>query len=182
MSIQTHRKMTLKQRFGARVAHVIEMWRANQVINPCSDGTPVTYPYGVRSSAYASGYHTGEDHACVEGTLVQSVSYGKVVFVGDGSHPGGWGPSYGKQVIIETVKVEQKTGKSYRYAYCHLSAVNIKVGTRVNPGAVLGRSGQTGNATGPHLHFEARVVPYTYGTDIRPSIVKMRRGNRAGNR
>jgi murein DD-endopeptidase MepM/ murein hydrolase activator NlpD len=41
--------------------------------------------------------------------------------------------------------------------YAHLATTNVKVGQWVAGGTVLGRVGSTGDATGPHLHFEVRV-------------------------
>jgi murein DD-endopeptidase MepM/ murein hydrolase activator NlpD len=55
-----------------------------------------------------------------------------------------------------------------RYSqYAHLSALAVKAGQQVNTGQRIGRSGSTGNATGPHLHFEIRTGP-AYGSDVDP--------------
>jgi murein DD-endopeptidase MepM/ murein hydrolase activator NlpD len=51
--------------------------------------------------------------------------------------------------------------------YGHLSSIHVLVGQKVTPGQQIGVSGATGNATGPHLHFEARTTP-EYGSDIDP--------------
>jgi murein DD-endopeptidase MepM/ murein hydrolase activator NlpD len=45
-------------------------------------------------------------------------------------------------------------GGGVRSLYAHLSAVAVSAGQRVAGREVIGRSGSTGNATGPHLHFE----------------------------
>lgn len=43
------------------------------------------------------------------------------------------------------------------YQYCHLSSRSVAAGARVSPGQIVGYTGNTGNSTGPHLHFEVRV-------------------------
>jgi murein DD-endopeptidase MepM/ murein hydrolase activator NlpD len=44
-----------------------------------------------------------------------------------------------------------------RTFYAHLSAIDVRVGDWIAGGTVVGRVGATGDATGPHLHFEVRV-------------------------
>lgn len=172
--IGTRRKMKLRERWGALVANKVERRLEGKIVNP-SPGYRVSYPYGVRSASYQAGHHTGEDHACPVGTKVEAVSFGHVIFAGWGSAPGGWGPAYGNMVVVESNQVDPKTGKHYRYAYCHLSRIDVHNGAPVHPGKVVGLSGQTGNVTGPHLHFEARRSPYYYGSDIPPLRVKQRK-------
>ena len=72
----------------------------------------------------------------------------------------GWGGAYGYQVVLR-----HADGRYTQYG--HLSAISVRQGQKVNSGQRIGRSGATGNATGPHLHFEVRTGP-GYGTDINP--------------
>lgn len=137
--------------------------RAGHVLNPVP-GYPVSYGYGVKSAKYASGHHTGEDHACPVGTEIVAVTWGHVYATGWSAD--GWGADYGNMVIIE------KATGDYYYAYCHLSRIDVKPGQAVVPGMVLGRSGATGNVTGPHVHFEVRPLGGRYGTDVRTLKVK----------
>ncbi|MFE3181299.1 transglycosylase family protein [Streptomyces violascens] len=116
------------------------------------DAHPST-PYHKAGSSWASGYHTGVDFPVATGTSVKAVTSGTVV-------EAGWGGSYGYQVVIH-----HPDGRYSQYA--HLSAVNVKAGQKVNTGQRIGRSGATGNATGPHLHFEIRTGP-AYGSDVDP--------------
>lgn len=130
------------------------------------DGAPlrVTTPYRKPGPLWALGYHTGEDYAAPIGSLAVAVSWGRVIAVGSTT----WGPAYGTMVVVRTA-----SGR-YDYAYCHLSRVDVKVGDRVRPGKVLGRTGDTGNTRGAHLHFEARTRGGRYGSDVHPA--KVRRG------
>ncbi|WP_438290087.1 transglycosylase family protein [Streptomyces sp. HUAS TT7] len=116
------------------------------------DAHPST-SYHKAGSSWASGYHTGVDFPVATGTSVKAVTSGTVV-------EAGWGGSYGYQVVIH-----HPDGRYSQYA--HLSAVNVKAGQQVNTGQRIGRSGATGNATGPHLHFEIRTGP-AYGSDVDP--------------
>ena len=90
--------------------------------------------------------HRGVDYAAPAGTPVRATGNGKVVFAG---RQGG----YGNVVILEHQGV-------YSTVYAHLSRIGARVhnGTRVTLGEVIGYVGQTGWATGPHLHYEFRVA------------------------
>ncbi|MFF4261548.1 transglycosylase family protein [Streptomyces virginiae] len=109
--------------------------------------------YRVSGSSWSSGYHTGVDFPVATGTTVKSVGPGSVVSAG-------WAGAYGYQVVIR-----HTDGRYSQYA--HLSALGVKAGQQVSGGQRIGRSGSTGNTTGPHLHFEMRTGP-GYGSDIDP--------------
>ncbi|MBM4261823.1 MAG: hypothetical protein FJ145_10365 [Deltaproteobacteria bacterium] len=86
--------------------------------------------------------HEAIDYVAVEGTAVHAIGPGVVEYVGSQG-------SYGNLVRI-------KHGGGYASAYAHLSLASdhIAEGTKVEAGEVIGYVGQTGYATGPHLHFE----------------------------
>ncbi|WP_225826567.1 transglycosylase family protein [Streptomyces naphthomycinicus] len=109
--------------------------------------------YHVAGSHWSKGYHTGVDFLVPTGTSVKAAAAGHVVAAG-------WGGSYGYQVVLR-----HADGRYTQYA--HLSAISVRVGQSVTAGQRLGRSGSTGNVTGPHLHFEVRTGP-GFGTDIDP--------------
>ena len=89
-------------------------------------------------------HHDGLDFPAANGTPVHTPRPGRVARV-DGTDQG-----YGLQVVVE-----HPGGIRTRYA--HLSATSVRPGQLVRPGVELGRVGETGRATGPHLHFEALV-------------------------
>lgn len=109
--------------------------------------------YHVAGSSWSSGYHTGVDFPVPTGTSIKAVGPGTVLSAG-------WAGAYGYQVVIR-----HADGRYSQYA--HLSALGVKAGQQVSGGQRIGRSGSTGNTTGPHLHFEMRTGP-GYGTDIDP--------------
>ncbi|MEU0691997.1 transglycosylase family protein [Streptomyces uncialis] len=109
--------------------------------------------YRVSGPHWSKGYHTGVDFPVPTGTSVKSVSRGEIVSAG-------WAGSYGYQVIIR-----HSDGRYSQYA--HLSAISVRSGQSVVSGQRIGRSGSTGNSTGPHLHFEIRTGP-GFGSDIDP--------------
>lgn len=86
--------------------------------------------------------HEAVDYQAAHGTPVVAIGSGVVEFVG--SHAG-----YG-------LMVELKHAGGYGSSYAHLSrtAPGLEAGNRVNLGEVIGDVGQSGYATGPHLHFE----------------------------
>jgi len=66
-----------------------------------------------------------------------------------------WG--YGNYVVIDN-------GNNVTSLYAHLSKIVVTKGQNVQPGDVIGLEGQTGWATGPHVHFETRV----FGIPVNP--------------
>ncbi|WP_051716568.1 transglycosylase family protein [Streptomyces sp. NRRL F-5727] len=117
--------------------------------------------YGKPGSSWSSGYHTGVDFPVPTGTTVRAVSDGRIVTAG-------WGGAYGYQIVVR-----HDDGRYSQYA--HLSAVSVREGQRVTGGQRIGRSGSTGNSSGPHLHFEVRTGP-GYGSDIDPLAYLRARG------
>lgn len=101
---------------------------------------PVSSPFGA-SRSY--GGHVGIDYAVPTGTPVRSAAGGRVTNAGWISNAAGLG-----------VKVDHGGGVST--SYFHLSRATVQAGQFVSAGEVLGLSGATGNASGPHLHFEVR--------------------------
>lgn len=110
-------------------------------------------PYHAEGSSWSKGYHTGVDFPVPTGTSVKAVASGHVVSAG-------WGGSFGYQVVI-------RHGDGRYTQYAHLSAISVRDGQSVVAGQRIGRSGSTGNSTGPHLHFEVRTGP-GFGSDIDP--------------
>lgn len=115
------------------------------------DNILVTQEFGKTSSSgrlYASGTHNGVDFRASIGTPVRTSLSGTVV--GLGNTDGGGCYSYGKWILIR-----HANGLSTLYA--HLSSFNVSRGQSVSTGNVIGYSGFTGYATGPHLHFSVFV-------------------------
>ncbi|WP_432119576.1 peptidoglycan DD-metalloendopeptidase family protein [Streptomyces sp. bgisy032] len=116
-------------------------------------GASLGTPYRKAGSSWSKGYHTGIDFPVPTGTSVKSVASGSVVSAG-------WGGSFGYQVVIR-----HADGRYSQYA--HLSAISVRDGQTVSAGQRIGRSGSTGNSSGPHLHFEVRTGP-GFGSDVDP--------------
>lgn len=88
--------------------------------------------------------HPGLDLSTPSGSPVSAADTGLVIFAG-------WsGLGYGNAILIDH-------GNGYQTLYAHLSQVSIYCGAKVEKGKLIGLSGNTGNSSGPHLHFEVRV-------------------------
>ena len=98
----------------------------------------ISSPFGPRWG----GMHNGIDIAIVTGTPVKAAADGKVIYSGVNG-------GYGIMVIIDH-------GNGVETRYAHHSRNVVKVGDSVHRGQVIAYSGNTGNSTGPHLHFEIR--------------------------
>ena len=107
-------------------------------------GARLTSAYGTRVhpiSGHAASHH-GVDLAVPSGTPVVATSDGVVEIAS-------WWGGYGLMVALD-----HGGGSETRYA--HLSSLAVRPGESVSRGQVIGRSGSTGNSTGPHLHYEVR--------------------------
>lgn len=106
----------------------------------------ITQQFGKTSSSqrlYVSGTHNGVDFRALIGTPVRATLSGTVVAVNYGAVPN---CQYGKWVLI-------KHPNGLATLYAHLSDISVQKGTAVATGQVIGFSGDTGYATGPHLHL-----------------------------
>jgi murein DD-endopeptidase MepM/ murein hydrolase activator NlpD len=97
------------------------------------------------------GFHTGVDIANDFGTPVRATADGRVAYAG-------WEGGYGKLVVLDH-------GHGYQTYYGHLSEIKAAVGQTVRRGSTIGLMGQTGDATGPHVHYEVRV----FGAAVDPT-------------
>lgn len=116
-----------------KLADPVANWRQNITSRP-----------GLRDNPTGAGIsdHKGLDIGVPQGTPIQAVKDGKVVFAGEAG-------GYGNMVVLK-----HDDGTFTKYA--HQSKLNVKVGDEVKAGDVIGAVGSTGDSTGPHLHFEVR--------------------------
>lgn len=106
----------------------------------------ITQSYGKTSFAkksgfYKSGFHNGIDFGIPIGTSILAAADGKVIAIGNNGKY-----AYGRYVAIDH-------GNGLVTMYGHLSSVTRKLGEKVKRGDTIAKSGNTGNSTGPHLHF-----------------------------
>jgi murein DD-endopeptidase MepM/ murein hydrolase activator NlpD len=90
------------------------------------------------------GGHAGIDVGAWTGAPVKAADGGYVALA-----TGGWNAGYGNHVIIDH-------GNGFVTLYAHLNSIFVKPGESVVAGQQIGSVGNTGNSTGPHLHFEIR--------------------------
>ncbi|SFC81973.1 M23 family metallopeptidase [Streptomyces aidingensis] len=127
-------------------------------VSPISDGYTLSATFGNSGDRWAAG-HSGQDFAVPTGTPVKAVHGGTVVKAG--GNGAGDGSAYGNAIVVK-----HASGTYSQYA--HLSSVKVSVGQEVETGDTIGMSGNTGNSTGPHLHFEIRTTP-DYGSAVDPA-------------
>ena len=104
----------------------------------------VTSLFGKRTHPVygTDGFHSGIDIAAPKGTPILAAMDGTVYDTGVGESAGNY------------VKLLHDNG--LYTLYCHMNSVNTKEGVRIRKGDVIGFVGETGLATGPHLHFEVQ--------------------------
>ena len=103
----------------------------------------VTSPYGMRVLNGRKEFHTGIDIGSPKGTNIVAAESGIVSYAG-------YMRGYGNVIILSH-------NVGYSTVYGHNSVNLVKKGQHVKRGNIIGKVGSTGNATGPHLHFEVRL-------------------------
>ncbi len=128
------------------------------------------YRYGGTVIGVANLIHTGIDIEAPFGTPVLAAAPGTVVWAGFGLETGTVNPKdpYGDAVMIRHDFGYQ--GNRLETVYGHMSEIDVVKGQRVDTGTQLGLVGETGLATGPHLHFEVRVDEYNYFAFQNPEL------------
>jgi LysM repeat protein len=115
-------------------------------IAPAIVGTG-TFIYPVNSRNFTQYFwygHPGFDIALAEGSTVVASDTGTVTFAGWNIY------GFGNLIVVNH-------GNGYETFYAHLSGISVVPGQIVYQGNVIGATGNTGNSSGPHIHFEIRV-------------------------
>ncbi|WP_214774058.1 M23 family metallopeptidase [Exiguobacterium sp. s37] len=107
--------------------------------------------FGSASGQFGYTFHNGLDIAAKTGTPVYAAEAGKVTKVSSS------GP-YGNHIQIE----HNVDGQKWTTVYAHLHKVDVKTGQSVRQGEPIGQIGNTGNSSGPHLHFEIHKGDYNF--------------------
>lgn len=104
----------------------------------------VSSPFGWRADPFHGDqrFHAGVDVADLRSSRVVAAATGIVAFAG-------WARGCGRMAVIDH-------GGGVQTRYCHLESLGVRTGELVPAGRVVGRMGETGRATGRHLHFELR--------------------------
>lgn len=116
----------------------------NKISMPLGNNLVVTSPYGVRNHPVYGGQkmHNGVDF---------KAGYENVYSVLDGIvSEAGWDDKGGGNYI------KIRHSDKYETSYLHLSAIYYRVGESVRAGYIIGKSGNSGTSTGPHLHFAVK--------------------------
>lgn len=129
---------------------------------PFKGDYPITQKYGevIPGVTVNNKPHTGIDYGCPMHTKILASNDGEVMAVG-------WDlTGYGFRVILR-----HPDGMATLYG--HLDSISVNAGDKVKQGQEIGISGDTGNATGPHLHFEARTRWNDYTSHFDPMTLPL---------
>ena len=132
---------------GHAVTQNVALQTAGRYCFPLAGGNLImTDGYGMNATSYRSHKHMGVDLKANYQDVFATEDNGRVVNTGSNK-------SAGKYV---TVAYERSNNTKYEVTYCHLDEISVKKGETVHAGTSLGKSGNTGNSTGPHLHLAVK--------------------------
>jgi murein DD-endopeptidase MepM/ murein hydrolase activator NlpD len=141
--------------FSPGLSQMARQWQTNLMPSLWPLNGRLLSPFGVRTDPFSGegATHTGVDISAGTGTPVHVTADGIVSFTG-------WMSGYGKLVMVQH-------DNNLRTYYAHLSSFEVMPGQEVRRGEEIARSGASGRATAPHLHYEVRiggvpVNPYKY--------------------
>lgn len=144
-------------------------WLARPIASGTINWADPTYRYG---EVYMNKLktHTGVDIGAPLGTPVLAAADGVVTWAGFGLFEHYTDPedTYGLAVSIR--QDFGYDGQPVYTAYAHMSQIFVKVGEHVTQGQEIGEVGKTGDATGPHLHFEVRIGADSYYATRNPEL------------
>ncbi len=129
------------------------------------------YPYGTRGSNNSLRVHHGIDISNPIGVEVIAAGDGVILWADEGHFDEKTGEAittYGNTVVIE--HSFGHNGNALFTLYAHLSALLVEAGDTVAAGDVIGLIGDTGQVTGPHVHFEVRYAQNRYRDTRNPDL------------
>ncbi len=149
---ESKRKKKAKKQFSQIIPHADFIWPVNGRISSI---------FGLRRffNDQERRPHSGLDIAAAEGTPIKAAASGTVIDAGDFFFSG-------NMIYLDH-------GQGIISLYAHLSEIAVKPGEVINQGDIIGKVGQTGRVTGPHLHFAV----YSNQTLIDPIFMLPRDGN-----
>lgn len=128
-----------EEQAAAALAEAERIRQIGVVVEPIQGKYQLSARYGQRGGIWSSGWHTGLDFRVKSGTSIVAAANGTII-------DAGWAGAYGYRIEIDH-------GNGTTTTYNHLSKITKSSG-KIAAGQEIGKSGSTGNTTGPHLHFE----------------------------
>ena len=124
-----------------------------KLFRPVDKDFPISSPFGMRTLRGKTALHKGYDFACPKRSFVYCMADGFVFragFENERDKKQGYGLRIWQRFTLD--------GEDYFAWYGHLDALAVAEGDRIVRGQVIGRSGNSGSSTGPHLHVGVRKV------------------------
>ena len=125
---------------------ILNVKNTTSFIKPVEGTISSVYGYRETATGTVPKDHTGTDIAAITGTKIKSATDGQVVLASEEG-------DYGKHIKVQIGEVS--------IIYAHCNSLYVKEGDMVTQGQEIAEVGSTGNSTGPHLHFEIRILERT---------------------